>query len=156
MKIVSQIASITTLSLATLGIIGKIWYVKKILKKKDISFDVSYDKMEGKLDENERLYINCDSFLNYIKIYQVTWSENHSEIVDQKLIYEKENISSSQTLIIDCDIDGEFPKYLLEYEKEDYIKGELLLRASEKTKGIDKEHLNQKVSFKTILYHFFQ
>lgn len=164
----SDIASIATLILFVIYFIGRV--ITIIIEK-----NIKYEKIERYFSEKEipkDLKIiddfKCDEFsndiliiipttksYNWVKIYECNYNEEKNILKKTKKIYNSERIYNDHALRINTIITCGIPNYILEFERCDYMKGELILQENGKN-GIEEELLVFKHTFKSILYYLFR
>lgn len=164
----SDIASIATLILFVIYFIGRI--ITIIIEK-----NIKYERIERYFKEEEipkDLKIiddyKCDEFsqdiliiipttksYNWVKIYECRYNEKTNRLEKVNKIYNSERIYNDHALRIDTTITCGIPNYILEFERCDYMNGELILQENGKN-GIEEELLIFKHTFRSILYYLFR
>ena len=164
----SDIASIATLILFVIYFIGRI--ITIIIEK-----NIKYERIERYFTEDEipkDLKIiddyKCDEFsqdiliiipttksYNWVKIYECRYNEKTNRLEKVNKIYNSERIYNDHALRIDTTITCGIPNYILEFERCDYMNGELILQENGKN-GVEEELLIFKHTFRSILYYLFR
>lgn len=164
----SDIASIATLILFVIYFVGRV--ITIIIEK-----NIKYERIERYGSENEiprdlkiiddfkcneisqdiLIIIPTTKSYNWVKIYECNYNEKKNRLVKTKKIYNSERIYNDHALRIDTIITCGIPNYILEFERCDYMKGELILQENGKN-GIEEELLVFKHTLKSILYYLFR
>ena len=90
-----------------------------------------------------------------MKIYECRYNEKTNRLEKVNKIYNSERIYNDHALRIDTTITCGIPNYILEFERCDYMNGELILQENGKN-GIEEELLIFKHTFRSILYYLFR
>ena len=164
----SDLASFATLVLFVIYFIGRVItiMIEKNIKYENIERFFSEADIpselkiidEFKCDENSNdiiIIMPTTKSYNWVKIYECNYNEKNNRLVKTKKIYNSERIYNDHALRIDTIITCGIPNYILEFERCDYMKGELILQENGKN-GIEEELLVFKHTLKSILYYLFR
>lgn len=166
MNLIASIASIATIILFIFYFIGRIAIIlkeKNLVYEKIDLFVTSDAKVFSKykivdnvsLDDNCIEYIiitTCDKPYNWIKIFEYTNDE-----LDKKncKYYRKEILNRGHSLKIQSYIPETIPKYLIKFERSDYIIGEFKISYNGKN-GVQEEMIKCKHTLKSVLYYLLR
>lgn len=161
-EIIGFTSSIISLVLFIAYIAGRSFMIKQMKVIISESINVSYNNKEQNLrvveeynlgdNNSEEVYLSSSEVIRWIKVYEYRYNE-------EKCIYEKGDLLIRHELLknglaikfntyLPCGI----PKYLLEYQRFDFILGEILLAENGKN-GILEEQLSIKHTIKSIIYY---
>ncbi|MCM3393716.1 MULTISPECIES: hypothetical protein [Cytobacillus] len=152
-------SSIVTLMLFLSYIIGRYYLIKRMEITLKESVEISYNNDNhnfnvieeytlGDLD-SEIVYLSSSEPLRWIKFYEYN---HNSKNYKGKLIGEHRVLRNGHALKINTYLTCGIPNYLIEYQRFDFIIGELIL-AEDGKNGNVSQNLSIKHTFKSILYY---
>jgi hypothetical protein len=161
-NIIANIASIATIILFIFYFIGRFIIIKKekngIYEQIDLYITNSENIFkkykivdEIVLDENSSEYMiitPTEKMYNWIKIYKY----NGNELVKEECLWSKDNLSKNHSIKIKAYIVERVPKYIIKFERSDYMTGEIFVVHNGKN-VIQEEMIKCKHTLKSILYY---
>lgn len=159
-NIIGNIASIATIILFVFYFIGRFWIIllekEKIYEKVDVFYDQNklnkYEIVERyplEKDSNTFIIITpTERAYNFFKIY-----EYDDNLNTKKCIYEKhDRIYPGSSILINADLQECITKYVINFERNDYMIGEMDLSSNRKN-GVQEELIKCKHTWKSLLYY---
>ncbi|MFD3261368.1 hypothetical protein ACE3MQ_22495 [Paenibacillus lentus] len=155
---ISFISSISTLILFIAYIFGRLYMIKKVQFTLPVNIDLSYQgEIEGLkvvneydlgANNSETIYLYSSEPLRWIKIYEYDYenSENGTLVIQHDLL--KDGYAIKINTYLPCGV----PNYILEYQRFDYIQGQMLIGENGKN-GVLEEHLSTKYTLRSYFYY---
>ncbi len=163
-----DIASIATLILFIIYFIGRII---TILIEKNIKFEnIDVYDNENKIPQNlkivEEFKCSEDSMeiliitptiksYNNVVIYECKYNESNNKLEKTKTLYSIGKVYNDNSIRIDTILSCGIPRYIIEFERSDYMKGRLISQCNGKN-GVQEEMLEFSHTFKSIIYYLFR
>lgn len=154
-------SSIVTLILFLTYIIGRYFMIKKMEITLEETVEVSYEAEIFKFNvieeynlgelNSEFVYLSSTEPLRWVKFYEYNFNGDKKNNKG-KLLEEHRILKNGQALKINTYLTCGIPNYLIEYQRFDYIKGELILSENGKNGNIG-QNVMIKHTFKSVLYY---
>lgn len=153
-------SSIITLILFLTYIVGRYFLIKKMEITLEETVEVLYENKNDRfnvIDEynlgglnSEFVYLSSTEPLRWVKFYEYNFNDENN--YKGKLLEEHKILKNGHALKINTYLTCGIPNYLIEYQRFDYIKGELIL-AEDGKNGNAGQNVMIKHTFKSILYY---
>jgi len=166
LNIIANISSIATIILFIFYFVGRIIIILKEIKlvcEKIELFITNDDEIFNKykivddisLDDDciEYMIITpCDKSYNWIKVFKYDDTELKKKTCKY---YRKDILNKGHSIKINANIAETIPKYLVQFERSDYIVGEMIIAHNGKN-GIQEEMIKCNHTIKSILYYILK
>ena len=160
-------ASIATLVLFVMYFIGRI--ITLVIEKKVIfeKIDIYFDREEipnnikitdeYSCENNEEIVVITphEKSYNWLVIYECRYDEKKNKLIKVKELEKFENIINDTSVIICATVTCGIPKYCIEFERSDFIKGTIPLQCNGKN-SIEEEMISYRHTFKSFIYYLFR
>lgn len=162
-----NIASIATLVLFIIYFIGRIISIiieKNIIyeginiynNEEELSKDLKIiDEYRCKYAEEILIITPHEKSYNWLSIYECRYNEKNNKLEKVKELKRFEKIMNDTSIRIDTVLPCGIPKYMIEFERSDFIKGSLLLQYNGKS-GVQEEMININHTWKSVIYYLFR
>lgn len=160
-----NIATVATIILFVIYFIGRIITIIVEKNNKYENVEIYYDEEDIPADLKIVDEFECDKDsgeiviitpttkqYNWLKIYKAEYDEKKNDMKKTEMIYENKKILNGHSIKISATIPDTMPWYIIEFERSDYMKGELPLHMNGKN-GIEDEMLEFKHTFRSVLYY---
>lgn len=168
MEMLGVISSVATLILFIIYFIGRVIsiIIEKNIKFEEINIYTDEKDMPKNIKIVDEFKCNEDSMdililtpntksYNWIKVYECDINRKNGNIKKTKKLYETNRIYNDTSFRLDTIILCAIPKYLIEFERSDYMRGVLNLTTNGKN-GVQEEMLRFSHTFKSIIYYLFK
>lgn len=159
MDVTSFISSLVTLLLFLAYIFGRILLIKKMEITIEETVNVLRDPENQEFNvvdtynlgdlNSETIFLYSTEPLRWVKFYEYDF--NNEKNFKGKLVKEHKILKNGEVLQINTYLNDGIPNYLVEYERFDYIKGEIIL--AENGKNGNSAQPDKKHNFKSYLYY---
>lgn len=162
-----DIASIATLILFVIYFIGRIISLvieKRVIYEKidvyaeeeDIPKDLKISDEYECEHEGEILIITpYEKSYNWLAIYECKYNEKSNNLEKSKELKKFGKIMNNTSIRINTMRTCGIPRYIVEFERSDFIKGTLVLQINGKN-GIQEEMLKFHHTWKSVIYYLFK
>lgn len=163
-QIIGFSSLIATLVLFILYFCGKYFIIRQMTNtifENVVRFDNAPNnlriKEEYNIGENnsEHIYVYSSDPLRWIKIYECHFNDREKIFIKDKLLVTHGYLRNGYTIKINTYLPCGIPSYIVEYQRYDFITGNLLLAENGKN-GIADEGLSTKHTIKSLLYYFIK
>lgn len=161
-QIIGFSSSIITLILFIAYIFGKYLIIKQMTKTIFESVDASYNNESNNLkiveeynigeNNSEQIYLYSSDTLNWIKIYEYDYYDKKDRFSKGKLLMTHDHLRNGFAIKINTYLPCGIPRYIVQYQRYDFIIGEFHLNENGKN-GIIDEGISINHTAKSILYY---
>ena len=161
-EVVGFTSSIISLVLFIAYIAGRIFMIKQMKVTISESINVSYSNEEQSLRvveeynlgdiNSEEVYLYSSEVIRWIKVYEYIYNEEKGICEKGDLLIKHELLKHGFAIRFNTYLPCSMPKYLVEYQRFDFMLGEIELCENGKT-GILEEHISIKHTIKSIIYY---
>lgn len=163
-EVIGFSSSIATLVLFVLYFCGKYFIIKQMTKTifedivrnnntpSDLRIEDEYNIGEN---NSESIYICPSEPLRWINIYEVHYDSEKRIFIKDKLLAKHGYLRNGYAIKINTYLPCGIPKYMVEYQRYDFIIGSLSLSENGKN-GIIDQGLSIKHTFKSLLYYLIK
>lgn len=162
-----NIASIATLILFVIYFIGRI--ISLIIEKKVLYENINIyineedipnnfkiiDEYRCKFREEILIITPHEKSYNWLTIYECKYNEKTNKLEKIKELEKFERIMNDTSIRIDTILTCGIPLYIIEFERSDYIKGNLVLQSNGKN-GVQEEMVDLHHTWKSVIYYLFR
>lgn len=156
------VSSLVTLMLFVTYIIGKLFIISqmKITISENVYISCNdepsdlrvVDEYNLGVNNSEQVYIVSSEAIWWIKIYESVFDEKLNTCIKRNLILEHGLLKNGLAIKLNTFLPCTLPRYIIEYQRFDYIIGELPLSSNGRN-GVYEEQLHIKHTFKSMLYY---
>ncbi len=162
MEMIGDLSAIATLILFIFYFLGRIWSLrinKKFLYEKIELDGLANDEYKNqkrfyKINGDEVLKIVSAQYLNWIKIYSVSYSLKKQKFHKKtELIQTISDININEPIYISVIIPEGIPNIMIKYQRFDYIIGEFLVKFDGRGIGYSGKDYKFKNTLNTYIYY---
>lgn len=157
---ISFVSSVATLILFVLYFIGRIWVINKnsLLLFENFELDYQHDStVEYKnlydIGGNELITISSQQGFNWLKVYEIEYKENKMYLTRKKLAMTHKLLNINEKLYIKIDVPCGRPRYWVEYERFDYIRGRFYIGFDGRFGGLHAGNFKNRKTLKSYFYY---
>lgn len=161
-EIIGLASSIISLVLFIIYIIGRCFMINEMKVTISETFDLFYNDEERDFkvveeydigDNNtEKIYLKSSETLRWIKVYESEYNEKNNKFNKGRLLLNHNLLKRGFAVKLNTYLPCGIPSYIIEYQRYDFIIGELVLAENGKN-GILEEQVSIKHTIKSILYY---
>lgn len=161
-EIIGLASSIISLVLFITYIIGRCFMINEMKVTILETFDLFYNDEERDFkvveeydigDNNtEKIYLKSSETLRWIKVYESEYNEKNNKFNKGRLLLNHNLLKRGFAVKLNTYLPCGIPSYIIEYQRYDFIIGELVLAENGKN-GILEEQVSIKHTIKSILYY---
>nr|WP_302696082.1 hypothetical protein [uncultured Romboutsia sp.] len=161
-EIIGLASSIISLVLFITYIIGRCFMINEMKVTISETFDLFYNDEERDFkvveeydigDNNtEKIYLKSSETLRWIKVYESEYNEKNNKFNKGRLLLNHNLLKRGFAVKLNTYLPCGIPSYIIEYQRYDFIIGELVLAENGKN-GILEEQVSIKHTIKSILYY---
>ena len=161
-EIIGLASSIISLVLFITYIIDRCFMINEMKVTISETFDLFYNDEERDFkvveeydigDNNtEKIYLKSSETLRWIKVYESEYNEKNNKFNKGRLLLNHNLLKRGFAVKLNTYLPCGIPSYIIEYQRYDFIIGELVLAENGKN-GILEEQVSIKHTIKSILYY---
>lgn len=161
-EIIGLASSIISLVLFITYIICRCFMINEMKVTISETFDLFYNDEERDFkvveeydigDNNtEKIYLKSSETLRWIKVYESEYNEKNNKFNKGRLLLNHNLLKRGFAVKLNTYLPCGIPSYIIEYQRYDFIIGELVLAENGKN-GILEEQVSIKHTIKSILYY---
>ena len=162
MKNIGDISAIATLILFVFYFVGRIWSIwinKKFLHEKIELVGMANEGFENqerfyRINGDEVLKIMSSKYLNWLKVYQVSYDFNNGKYKKfRKPIKKISNINEDEPIYIGVMIPEGPSNIMIKYQRYDYVSGEFLVRFDGRGTGYSGKDYKFRNTLRSYIYY---